>query len=160
MKIISGFQTGADIGAIKAAKDCGIVTGGFMPKGFLTEDGPRPEYAKLYGALEMLTSSYPPRTQANVKISDVTLWFSSNNNNDSPGFICTQKASNAIKRNFAIVKPGKTTPKEIANYIISNGFKIINCAGARESICPGVEKRVYEFIARLIVKLRKDGYVQ
>ena len=50
-KIISGFQTGADIGGILAAKRLGLETGGTMPKGFRTEDGPRPEFAELYGAV-------------------------------------------------------------------------------------------------------------
>ena len=36
-KIISGGQTGADMGGLLAAKDLGIRTGGWMPKGWLTE---------------------------------------------------------------------------------------------------------------------------
>ena len=35
----------------------GVPTGGWMPKGFLTEDGPRPEFAEQYGAAEMPTDS-------------------------------------------------------------------------------------------------------
>jgi hypothetical protein len=50
-KTISGGQTGADQAAWRAAKAHAIATGGWMPKGFLTEDGPRPEFAELYGAL-------------------------------------------------------------------------------------------------------------
>lgn len=38
-KIISGFQSGSDIGGIKAGKTFGLETGGWMPKGFLTENG-------------------------------------------------------------------------------------------------------------------------
>jgi hypothetical protein len=48
--VISGFQTGADIAGIFAARDHGIPAGGAVPRGFLTEDGPRPDYAELYGA--------------------------------------------------------------------------------------------------------------
>jgi hypothetical protein len=44
--VISGFQIGVDQGAMRAAKAAGIPTGGAMPKGFLTEDGPRPEFAE------------------------------------------------------------------------------------------------------------------
>ena len=39
-KIISGGQTGADREALETARDLGIETGGFVPKGWLTEDGP------------------------------------------------------------------------------------------------------------------------
>jgi hypothetical protein len=46
-RIIGGFQGGADQGAIRAAKALGVPTGGYMPLGFLTEAGPRPEFAEL-----------------------------------------------------------------------------------------------------------------
>ena len=73
--VISGGQSGADLGGWKAAKASGILTGGFMPLGFKTEDGDHPEYAELYGA-EMLSSpAYPVRTAANVERSDATVFF-------------------------------------------------------------------------------------
>jgi hypothetical protein len=49
---VSGFNTGADFAAIKAAKDNGMETSGYMPKGYRTEKGTKPEYAELYGAVE------------------------------------------------------------------------------------------------------------
>ena len=60
-KIVTGGQTGADQAGWRAAGACGIPTGGWMPKGFLTEDGPRPEFATLYDAREIPTTAYPPR---------------------------------------------------------------------------------------------------
>jgi hypothetical protein len=66
-RVISGGQTGADQAAWPAAKAAGIPTGGAMPKGFLTEDGPRPELAELYGAHELEAPDYPARTVANVE---------------------------------------------------------------------------------------------
>jgi hypothetical protein len=74
-RVISGFQTGADIAGIYAARAHGIPTGGAMPRGFLTEEGPRPEFAELYGAVELPSSSYPARTERNVRDSDGTIWF-------------------------------------------------------------------------------------
>jgi hypothetical protein len=38
-----------------------------MPRGYLTEDGPRPEFAELYGAAETSSASYPPRTRMNAQ---------------------------------------------------------------------------------------------
>ncbi len=46
-----------------------------MPKGFLTEDGPRPDFAESYNAQEMPTDSAAARTEQNVQDSDATLWF-------------------------------------------------------------------------------------
>jgi hypothetical protein len=72
-KIITGGQTGADQAAWRAARVYGLPTGGWLPKGFLTEDGPRPEFATLYGAQEMPTDSYRARTEQNVRDSHGTV---------------------------------------------------------------------------------------
>jgi hypothetical protein len=69
-RIISGGQTGADQVGWRAARVCGIPTGGFVPLGFPTEDGPRPEFRELYGAVELPTASYPARTARKVEESD------------------------------------------------------------------------------------------
>ena len=74
-RIVTGGQTGADQAGWRVARAFGIATGGWMPLGFLTEDGPRPEFAELYGAMEMPTASYRARTERNVRDSDATLWF-------------------------------------------------------------------------------------
>jgi len=44
-KIISGGQSGADRAGWRAARTFGILSGGWMPRGFLAEDGPHPEFA-------------------------------------------------------------------------------------------------------------------
>ena len=40
-----------------------------MPRGFRALDGPRPEFAELYGVREHTSDRYPPRTALNVKES-------------------------------------------------------------------------------------------
>lgn len=37
IKIISGGQTGADMGGLEAAREYGFPTGGYAPKGWMTE---------------------------------------------------------------------------------------------------------------------------
>jgi len=73
--IVSGGQCGADLAGLEAAKDLGLDTGGWMPKGFRTENGPAPELAKKYGLCEMPTDSYRERTMANVDLGDATVAF-------------------------------------------------------------------------------------
>ena len=73
LRIISGGQTGVDIAALRAAKAAGLPTGGWMPKGFPTAAGPRPDYAALYGMQETASDKYPERTRKNVEASDVTV---------------------------------------------------------------------------------------
>ena len=72
-KLISGGQSGVDIAALLVAKSLGIPTGGWMPKGFLTENGPRPEYATEFGLRETDSSDYAYRTACNVDEADAVL---------------------------------------------------------------------------------------
>ncbi|HMB06204.1 MAG TPA: putative molybdenum carrier protein [Isosphaeraceae bacterium] len=71
-RIVSGGQAGADRAGWRAARAFGIRTGGRMPRGSLTEDGPRPEQADRYGARALPTSGEPERTGAHVRDSDAT----------------------------------------------------------------------------------------
>lgn len=66
LRVVSGGQTGIDIAALRAAKACGLETGGWMPKGWKTETGARPEYRDLYGMQQMASVDYAARTLANV----------------------------------------------------------------------------------------------
>ena len=74
-RVISGGQTGADQAGLAVAKRLGISTGGYMPKGWLTEAGPRPDLAVTYGLEEAETAAYPERTERNVLASDGTVVF-------------------------------------------------------------------------------------
>ena len=73
LKIISGGQTGADRAGLDAARELGLDYGGAVPRGRLTEAGPLPAYYDRMEELE--TSSYPARTEKNVRDADITLIF-------------------------------------------------------------------------------------
>jgi hypothetical protein len=134
MKIISGGQTGADRGALTAAYFCGIETGGFAPKYFMTENG-EDESLKIFG-LEDSGLGYAGRTNLNAQSADITLWFG---RNDTAGYKATK---NAAQRWNVFVNCTSKSVEEIAT-IISN-FNIINIAGNRESKSPGIQKKVYD----------------
>lgn len=152
-KVVSGGQTGADFAGWRAAKRCGIVTGGFMPKGFLTEVGPRPEFAELYGAVEHVSPQYPPRTFVNAGISHFTLWFG---RGDSRGYACTERACSRQGRPiWSIVDPEHRTPQEIAGRIRMQDFTIMNVAGNRESMSPGIGAWVEEYLVEMFGLLLK-----
>lgn len=71
-RIISGGQTGVDQAALRAAWVADIPTGGYAPRGWLTEEGPAPWLA-VYGLKEHSSPLYPPRTKANIFDSHATL---------------------------------------------------------------------------------------
>jgi len=98
LTVISGGQTGADQGALFAARKLGIKTGGFAPKDYRTLDG-RAEWLKDYGLVESSSRNYVTRSIENVDHSDVTIAF---RNHHSTG---TDKTIG-----YAITKKWQTIP--------------------------------------------------
>lgn len=158
-KVISGFQTGVDIAAIRAASELGIPTGGFIPKGFKTLQGRHPEYAKLYNAIEHSSSSYKERTWDNVLSSDGTLRIASNFN--SSGEKCTLKAILAHSKpyydiNIDIYTKSFSQSKDVVNYMVmkwirDNKISVLNVAGNSEETSPGIEEQAEKLVHDLLL---------
>ena len=152
-RVISGGQTGADRAALTAAKTAEVATGGWMPKGFRAQDGPRPEFAGLYGVTEHRSARYPPRTALNVKESDATLRFATDWG--SPGEVLTGQMCARYGRPTLDVTPGSaTTPAEVAEWLVRHGVRVLNVAGNTERTSPGIEAFVVTFLAEVFRLLR------
>lgn len=150
-KIISGGQTGADQAGLRAARALGIETGGWMPKGFLTENGKHPEFAELYGMVEHSSARYAPRTKLNVAESDATLVFG---NIESPGSVLTWTTCNAFKKPWLHIGYRPDDPVWYAPGLIGflKGMKVetLNIAGNRESKNPGIGDFVYHYLVKAL----------
>jgi hypothetical protein len=72
-KVISGGQVRVDQAALRAARSCGIPTGGWAPKGWLTEDGPAPELLAGFGLVECPEPGYTARRRRNVADCDAVV---------------------------------------------------------------------------------------
>lgn len=161
-RVISGGQTGADQAGWRAAKSAGIPTGGWMPKGFLTEDGPRPEFAELYGAREHPSKEYPPRTRDNVILGCVLIWFG---DPKSPGGRLTFRVAQekGIAFRYKVEDPASEwAPDPVARHVL-NAFdqikrhfprmpasdRSIVIAGNRESSNPGIGTWVEAHLAEM-----------
>jgi hypothetical protein len=159
-KLISGGQSGVDLAGLDAAKAMGIPTGGWMPRGWLTEDGPRPEYAERYGLQEMPTADYPSRTRQNVSQADGTLILTQQRL--SGGTLLTFNVCKAAgKTRFVVCFPGESHDDawviavvQVAAWIKGHGVQTLNAAGPRESKCPGIYQRARAF---LLAVLRPEG---
>jgi hypothetical protein len=143
-KIISGGQTGADQAALAAAADLGIPTGGFAPKLFWTEDGPAPWLAERYGLVEC-ASKYPAvRTRMNVEAADATVWVGKA---PTPGSIATMRsvgetdARRARTGTRCLVKCNPE-PAELREWVARHNIRVLNVAGNRASMNPGVAAQV------------------
>jgi hypothetical protein len=136
--VISGGQTGVDQAAWRAAKSCGLPTGGMMPKGFLTECGPRPEFAGLYGAQEGEVAEYSARTRSNVEDADGTLILLPMSGPPGEG---TRLAARLCEERGQPYLIARTQPEDLeaaVEWLRSGDLKSLNVAGPRESICPGI----------------------
>jgi len=151
-KIISGGQTGADIAGLIAAKKFGIKTGGWMPNGFLTQCGPRPEWAKEYDLEEHDSYRYTPRTYANVRDSDATIRLAFDLN--SAGEICTLKAIHQYKKpHIDVDLASPRSVEEVAKFIAMHNIKVLNVAGNSELTYNGICGEVIEYLTKLFEHL-------
>lgn len=149
-KVITGGQTGADRGALEAARAAGIPTGGWIPKGFLTEDGPEPQLAE-FGLKETEDADYAKRTRRNVAEATGVLWFG---NPHSPGGRCTLGACvDEAVDSFVVLS--KSKPRDVADWIrgylydSETGPVVLMVAGNRESKQPGIGLHVERFMGEV-----------
>ena len=150
-KIISGGQSGADQAGWCAARTFGVSSGGWMTRGFLTEDGPHPEFADEYGAAELSTESDTARTQRNVQDSDATLWFGVTTTSVAQA---TVGACHRFAKPCMPVYPGASfEPCQVATWIAENKFRTLNVAGNREQEEPGIGDRVERFLGEVLQQL-------
>jgi hypothetical protein len=150
-KILSGGQTGADQAACRAAQAFSIPTGGSMPQGFLTDDGPRPEFAAQYGATETTARSDPAWIEQNVQNSDATLWFGETITSDAHAIV---EACHRLRKPCLPIDPGASfQPEHVVGWITENTIETLNVAGNREIEEPGIGKRVEEFLSRVLQQL-------
>lgn len=142
IKIISGGQTGADQAALDAALKLNIETGGWCPRGCLTEDGPNYDLIKVYKLKETSSDKYPQRTYFNVRDSDGTIRVA--NDLQSPGQKLTLKAINFYNKPYIDIKLNEDV--EISKWLKDNDIRTLNVAGNRESKCPGIYKYVFDLL--------------
>lgn len=154
--IISGMQTGVDIGAIKAAVALGIPTSGWMPRNFKTEKGFRPWYKYKYNAIEHELPEYPPRTEKNVVTADATLLISMEGAPERGTTLTQDLCVKHGKPALRITIPGVFIMSRDPHYIhVVREFikdrkpSVLNIAGNRESISPGIEEWTFAFIRNI-----------
>jgi len=148
IKIISGGQTGADRGGLEAAKILGIQTGGFCPKGFLTENGADISL-KDFGLIELETSDYESRAIKNVATADGTVIFGNtdiNGNLISPGSKLTYNTSVELNKPVILNPDGE----KFISWLKSNKISTLNVAGDRESANRGICEKVKGFLIKYI----------
>jgi len=159
MRVISGGQSGADIAGLDAALACHLQTGGFMPKGFRTEDGVKPHYLRKYGIFELTSEDYPGRTRSNIEASQATIWFGRTN---SPGGKLTSGLVTREKKAWLVVPyPSKqsihTASRTIIEWLRVTKPGCLNVAGNRESHNRGIYEYTYCTLLLVFKEYMPDG---
>lgn len=148
LKIVSGGQTGADRGGLRAAMARGFETGGVAPAGWRSEDGKVP--LDLRAGL-VARGTYTSRTRENIEGADCTILFT-RQGTWSPGSNLTERVAREIGHQLLLVELPDSAPNlvRIAHDIraflrmVARGKTslVVNVSGSRESRCPGIEREV------------------
>ena len=145
--IISGGQSGADLGGLLAAEVLGIKTGGEAPLGFRTERGRQMILQSRYGLHEGQSHGYAFRTMNNVINSDATLIVATDFN--SKGTVQTYNyCSQFNKPVFLLPAYALDFRGPLREFVQS--IEVLNVAGNRESVSPGITIATRDLIIRAL----------
>jgi hypothetical protein len=133
-------------GALAAAKELGLKTGGTAPRGYRTDDGPNIDLCLIYGLEASFSSNYATRTATNVLASDGTLLFG---RLDSAGTRLTRELCQFHNKSFIHIfwiERHQTVPSQFIEWLHNNNIKILNVAGNRERKNPGISQATKNFL--------------
>lgn len=144
--IYAGGQSGADRAGLDVAIDYDIPHSGFCPKGRRAEDGIIPT---KYNLKETAGSGYYERTWLNIRHSDATLIFA--NTPLSSGSALTVTLCKKLDKPYLIIDQNDTwlgkgefskLYDKINDFLDDHEPRILNVAGNRESVNPGIHAKV------------------
>jgi hypothetical protein len=132
--VVSGGQSGVDRAALDAAREAGLETGGWCPRGRWAEDGPIPE---RYALCETPAADPAQRTRWNVRDSDATLVLA--RGVPMGGTALTLACAREMERPHLAVDLDAEQPAErIERWLDEVAPAVLNVAGPRESEAPGL----------------------
>lgn len=152
-KIISGGQSGADLGGLVAAQAAQIPTGGTAPKDFRTETGLQQRLLQGFGLTPHQKKNYQARTKQNVIDADATLIIATMP--ESAGTQLTIKLCQALVKPYLLVNPDKECDAHIRDFLNVEKPAVLNIAGNRESRSPGIFDKTVALLGFL--KCKVDG---
>ncbi len=143
-RIVSGGQTGVDRAALEVAIALGIEHGGWCPRGRLAEDGMIPS---RYLLTENDSSDYKVRTAQNVAESDATLIL--HERPLSGGTRLTERVAKRASKPLGCFLVCESSIEPIRDWLDQHLPEVLNVAGPRDSVSPGIEQRAAELLMRV-----------
>ena len=151
-RIRSGGQTGADRGALDAARELGIPICGWCPPGGLAEDFPEPPglLASYPELTESARGGYAERTTWNVRDSHATLIIAPAGLKPSSGTELTARRARQMGRPHLVISSLSQMP-DVIRWLGDLGSELtLNVAGPRESETPGTYALAREAVRQLL----------
>ena len=159
VEVRSGGQSGADRGAMDAARSCGVRVSGWCPAGGWAEDYPvAPGVLSLYPEMvETPSSDVIQRTEWNIRDSTCCLVLSSREPGVSPG----TDAGYAFNEKYGVphmkfwIDDAASYDAQISAVIdwlegLCDDAIVIGIGGPRESEYPGVYEISYQVVSSLL----------
>lgn len=135
-----------DRAALDVALAGGLPIGGWCPKGRLAEDGKIP---MIYPLQETPSPQYAQRTRWNVRDADGTLILTSHAPTGGTA-LTIHTARHLHKPHLVIDLTTQPDPQAVTLWIAQKGITILNVAGPRESICPGVYQKAFDWLQKML----------
>ena len=141
-RIVSGGQTGVDRAALDVAREVGIPSGGWCPRGRLAEDGP---IDARYPLDETPSPDYTQRTRWNVRDSDGTLVLTRASPRGGTAF--TLRCARRLHRPVLVIDLSlPSEPAALREWAEARAVGTLNVAGPRESTAPGIYAEAVAFL--------------
>lgn len=157
-KVISGGQNGADQAGLRVAKEFQVETGGWIPAGWRTLDGSRPDLGKDYGLVCHSSDSYVPRTYANARDSDGTVRLAADFG--SRGEICTLKGIKQYKKKWLDIDLKNPPPPEaMADWLCDHDISVLNVAGNSEQTFAGCGEAAELYLRSVFLIMEKRNAI-
>ncbi|MGN0853361.1 MAG: putative molybdenum carrier protein [Kiritimatiellia bacterium] len=142
-KIVSGGQTGVDRAGLDIARELGIASGGWVPRGRRAEDGLVP--AKYPNMVEAPSKSDLWRTRRNVMDADATLIVA--RGPLEGGSLQTAVYAEQYGKPYLVVDLLlDRTPEKVLDWLRTVQPGILNVAGPRESKAPLIQEEARRFL--------------
>jgi hypothetical protein len=149
-KIVTGGESGAEQEAWAAARRAGVATGGYMRRGFATEDGPTPRLGALYGAIEFPLDE-PTRARANLRRADAMLWLGDPLSDEGRAAI---GACRDAGKPFLPAQPGLTLVADVVSWLVVFEVKTLVVASSPASRVPELGANAGQFLDQVLAGVR------
>ena len=156
IKIISGGQTGVDQAALRAAKHCGLETGGWCPPERMCEDGVIPPEFALKETPQERSPDAPEvprsqRTEWNVRDSDGVLVIGAASLCDARREDLGTKwamecATRYQKPRLAVDVDDADAADRIRQWLSKLAIETLSVGGPSEGTLPGIGDRAYSLL--------------